>query len=255
MAEIPQIRIRSVGVPRVPDYLMEPPQAIPSSVPVTVQIGFPVVDLPGCIEVHETNNAKNNQIKTDDERGVLTFCDGHIPSFNPINFNEEVELPTPKPPIPPYKAPEVPGIPEIPKDAIPKPKEEELPCPGPNAPRIGDVAQSKKEKVSGFELQTVNGQQICVTLYEPIPFTEQYLPAPQVIASTAGIAAVATTSALLAKPIADLLLKVVKPLVKKTIKKIAAKLGKHQQHYSVSERREIQRELSQAIRIMKNMKK
>ena len=130
-----------------------------------------------------------------------------------------------------------------------------MPCPGPNAPRIGDVAQSKKEKVSGFELQTVNGQQICVTLYEPIPFTEQYLPAPQVIASTAGIAAVATTSALLAKPIADLLLKVVKPLVKKAIKKIAAKLGKHQQHYSVSERREIQRELSQAIRIMKNMKK
>ena len=255
MAEIPEIRIRSVDVPRVPDYLMEPPQSIPSSVPVTVQIGFPVVDLPGCVEAHETKNAKNNQIVNDDQRGVLTFCDGHIPSFNPINFNEEVELPTPKPPIPPYKAPEVPGIPEIPKDVIPKPKEEEVPCPGPNAPRIGDVAQNKKEKVSGFELQTVNGQQICVTLYEPIPFTEQYLPAPQVIASTAGIAAVATTSALLAKPVADLLLKVVKPLVKKTIKKIAAKLRKHEQHYSVSERREIQRELSQAIRIMKNMKK
>ena len=92
--------------------------------------------------------------------------------------------------------------------------------PRPNAPRIGDVAQNKKEKVFGFELQNVNGQQICVTLYEPIPFTEQYLPAPQVVASTAGIAAaVATTSALLAKPVADLLLKVVKPLVKKAIKK------------------------------------
>ena len=214
MAEIPEIRIRSINLPQIPDYLIEPPQAIPSSVPVTVQIGFPVVDLPGCVEAHETNNAKNNQIKTDDERGVLTFCDGHIPSFNPINFNEEVELPTPKPPIPPYKAPEVPEIPEIPKDVIPKAEKEEVPCPGPNAPRIGDVAQNKKEKVSGFELQTVNGQQICVTLYEPIPFAEQYLPAPQVIASTAGIAAVATTSALLAKPIADLLLKVVKPLVK-----------------------------------------
>ena len=255
MAEIPEIRIRSINLPQIPDYLIEPPQAIPSSVPVTVQIGFPVVDLPGCIEAHETNNAKNNQIKTDDERGVLTFCDGHIPSFNPINFNEEVELPTPKPPVPPYKAPEVPGIPEIPTNAIPKPVKEEIPCPGPNAPRIGDVAQSKKEKVSGFELQTIDGQQICVTLYEPIPFTEQYLPAPQVVASTAGIAAVATTSALLAKPVADLLLKVVKPLVKKIIKKIAAKLGKHEQQYSVSERREIQRELSQAIRIMKNMKK
>ena len=253
--EIPEIKIRSIDVPGVPDYLMEPPQAIPSSVPVTVNIGFPVVDLPGCVEAHQTKNPKNNQIVEDDRRGVLTFCDGQVPSFNPINFNEEVELSTPKPPIPPYKAPEVPEVPEIPKDIIPKPKEEEIPCPGPNAPRIGDIAQSKKEKVSGFELQNVNGQRVCVTLYEPIPFTEQYLPAPQVVASTAGIAAVATTSALLAKPVADLLLRVVKPLVKKTIKKIAAKLGKQQQQYSVSERREIQRELSQAIRIMKNMKK
>ena len=255
MIEISEIKVRSVDVPEVPDYLTSPPQAIPSAVPVTVNIGFPVVDLPGCIEAHETKNVKNNQIKDDDERGVLTFCDGQIPSFNPINFNEEVELPTPKPPIPPYKAPEVPGVPEIPKDAIPKKEKEEVPCPGPNAPRIGDVAQNKKEKVSGFELQTVNGQQICVTLYEPIPFTEQYLPAPQVVASTAGIAAVATTSALLAKPVADLLLKVVKPLVKKAIKKVAAKFGKHPKQLSITERREVQRELSQAIRIMKNMKK
>ena len=100
MAEIREIKIRSVDVPSVPDYLMQPPQSIPSSVPVTVQIGFPVVDLPGCVEAHETKNAKNNQIKNDDRRGVLTFCDGQIPSFNPINFNDEVELPTPKPPIP-----------------------------------------------------------------------------------------------------------------------------------------------------------
>ena len=94
-----------------------------------------------------------------------------------------------------------------------------------------------------------------MTLYEPIPFTEQYLPAPQVVASTAGIAAVATTSALLAKPVADLLLKVVKPLVKKLIKKVAAKFGKHPKQLSITERREVQRELSQAVRIMKNMKK
>ena len=40
-----------------------------------------------------------------------------------------------------------------------------------------------------------------------------------------GIAAVAATSALLAKPIADLLLKVVKPVVKQVITKIKMKLG------------------------------
>ena len=94
-----------------------------------------------------------------------------------------------------------------------------------------------------------------MTLYEPISFTEQYLPAPQVVATTAGIAAVATTSALLAKPLADILLKVVKPLVKKTIKKVASKFGKQSKQLSTTERREVQRELSQAVRIMKNMKK
>lgn len=255
MAEIPEIRVRSLDIPNISNYLISPPQSLPNAVPVTVNIGFPVVDLPGCIEAHQTKNAKNNKISDDDSRGVLTFCDGQVPSFNAINFNAEVELPTPKAPLPTYKAPEVPAAPEIPKNVVPKIEKEEVSCPGPNASRIGDIAQSKKEKVSGYELQNVNGQQICVTLYEPISFTEQYLPAPQIVATTAGIAAVATTSALLAKPLADVLLKVVKPLVKKIIKKVAAKFGKQSKQLSVTERREVQRELSQAVRIMKNMKK
>ena len=87
-------------------------------------------------------------------------------------------------------------------------------CPGPNSPRIGDVAQNKTEKVSGFELS--KDGKICIVLYEDIGIVEQYLPAPQVVA---------TTSALLAKPLADLLLKVIKPLVKKTIGKIQKMLG------------------------------
>ncbi len=55
------------------------------------------------------------------------------------------------------------------------------------------------------------------------------------VATTGGIAVVATTSALLAKPLADLLLKVVKPLVKKTIGKIQKMLGKTPHRPTVSE--------------------
>ena len=51
------------------------------------------------------------------------------------------------------------------------------------------------------------------------------------ITVTASIAVVATTSALLAKPLADLLLKVVKPTVKKVVKKIAALRGKTPRYY------------------------
>ena len=160
------------------------------------------------------------------------------------------EQPPPKPPV--VKPPETPPTPEIPKDAVPKTEEkEEVECPPPNAPRIGDVAQNQKERVSGFEVQ--NG--VCVTLYEDIPLTAQYLPAPQVAATTAGIAVVATSSALLAKPLADLLLKVFKPVIKKVITKISKIRGKKVKIESLKERRDLQRERSQAIRTLRRMTK
>tara|TARA_B100000925_G_scaffold266602_1_gene226534 strand:+ start:693 stop:1457 length:765 start_codon:yes stop_codon:yes gene_type:complete len=251
MAEIRDIDIREVEVRdiNVPSWMTNQPR-LPSVPPVTVQVGVPVIDIPGCVEAH-TDNKKgtNDKLVEDDSDGARVFCDGNMPSFNPINFNEEVELPTPKPIIPPYKAPDVPGVPEIPKDVIPK-VEKEVECPPPNAPRIGDVAQNQKERVSGFELQ--NG--VCVTLYEDIPFTAQYLPAPQVAATTAGIAVVATSSALLAKPLADLLLKVFKPVIKKVITKISKIRGKKVKIESLKERRDLQRERSRAIRILRRMK-
>ena len=71
------------------------------------------------------------------------------------------------------------------------------------------------------------------------------------ITTTASIAVVATSSALLAKPLADLLLKVVKPTVKKVIKKIAAIRGKSVKVESVKERRDQQRIRSHAIRKLK----
>ena len=52
------------------------------------------------------------------------------------------------------------------------------------------------------------------------------MPSIAVISTTATIATVATASALFAKPLADLLLKVVKPVVKKTIAKVQKMLGK-----------------------------
>ena len=250
MADIRDIDIREVEVRdiNVPSWMTNQPR-IPSAPPVTVQVGVPVIDIPGCVEAHIDNKkGTNDKLVEDDSDGARVFCDGNMPSFNPINFNEEVELPTPKPIIPPYKAPEVPGVPEIPKDVIPK--TEEVECPPPNAPRIGDVAQNQKERVSGFEVQ--NG--ICVTLYEDIPLTAQYLPAPQVAATTAGIAVVATSSALLAKPLADLLLKVFKPVIKKVITKVSKIRGKKVKIESLKERRDLQRERSRAIRILRRMK-
>ncbi len=253
MSEIRDVGIRNVEVRNIniPNWMTNQPR-LPSAPPVTVQMGVPVIDIPGCVEAHLDNKqGTNDKLVEDDPDGARVFCDGNMPSFNPINYNPEelkYEQPPPEPPV--VKPPETPAAPEVPKDAVPKVEEKEVECPPPNSSRIGDVAQNQKERVSGFELQ--NG--ICVTLYEDIPLTAQYLPAPQVAATTAGIAVVATSSALLAKPLADILLKVIKPVIKKVIAKVSKLRGKKVKIDSLKQRRDLQRERSQAIRTLRRMK-
>ena len=253
MADIRDIGIRNVEVRdiNIPSWMTNQPR-LPGAPPVTVYVGVPVIDIPGCVEAHLDNKkGTNDKLVEDDSDGARVFCDGNMPSFNPLRYEPEnmvIERPAPVPKVP---SPEVPA-PKIPKDTTPpKVEKEEVECPPPNAPRIGDVAQNQKERVSGFELQ--NG--VCVTLYEDIPLTAQYLPAPQVAATTAGIAVVATSSALLAKPLADLLLKVIKPAIKKVIAKISKIRGKKVKIDSLKERRDLQRERSQAIRTLRRMTK
>ena len=52
-----------------------------------------------------------------------SFCDGNMPSFNPIDYNPEelkYEQPPPKPPV--VRPPETPAPPEVPKNAAPEVK-------------------------------------------------------------------------------------------------------------------------------------
>ena len=250
--EIRDIDIRSVEVRdiRIPSWMTNQPR-LPSAPPVTVQVGVPVIDIPGCVEAHlENKKGTNENLVEDDPKGARVFCDGNMPSFNPIQYEPENMVIERSAPVPKVPSPEVPA-PKIPKDTTPpKVEKEEVECPPPNAPRIGDVAQNQKERVSGFEVQ--NG--VCVTLYEDIPWQAQYLPAPQVAATTGAIAVVATSSALLAKPLADLLLKVFKPVIKKVITKISKIRGKKVKIESLKERRDLQRERSRAIRTLRRMK-
>ena len=83
-----------------------------------------------------------------------------------------------------------------------------------------------------------------------MPLPEQViagLPAAGTVVTTSSIAVVATASALMAKPLADILLKVIKPTVKKVMKKIAAIRGKTVPVLSIAERRNEQRERNHAI--------
>ena len=246
---IRNLEVRNVSIP---NWMTNQPY-LPSAPPVTVQVGVPVIDIPGCVEAHLDNKkGTNDKLTDDDPKGARVFCDGNMPSFNPINYNpEELQwtAPPPKPPV--VKPPETPDSPNVPQNDIPTAVKESPPCPGPNAPRIGDVAQNQKERVSGYELQIVNGELVCVTLWEDIPIVAQYLPTAQVATTTAAIAVTAASSALLAKPLADLLLKAFKPVVKKVITKVQKLIGKKPPTLSAKDRRAEQRLRNHAIRKLK----
>ena len=231
----------------------DPPLALPIYPPITSEVGTPIVNIPGCVEAHKESKT-NTSLKDEDPDGVMTLCDAGTPSFFPIDYDTskmklEQEAPKPPPVKPPAKpeAPEAPAAPAVPKSTEPKPecptREQQLKNP------VGKILEGNK-KITGYE---VVGKE-CLMVTEQLSIPDQIIgniPNAGSVTTTASIAVVATTSALLAKPLADLLLKAVKPTVKKVMKKIAALRGKKTQVESLKERRDQQRIRSHAIRKLK----
>ena len=222
---IPQIN--DVGVGEVNVFRINVPQiySLPprvQTVPFILNIGSPVVDLPGCVKFHpdSADNRETPNLKEDDSNGTRVLCDGDYPTFDAMDYTPEdlnIYVETPPPPVQP--PPDPPGAPEVPDTST---AGGEIECPAPNQPRVGDLTTSGDEKVVGHEIQN----NICVVLYEPTTAAEKYLPTTNVVTTTATIAAVATASALFAKPLADLLLRVLKPAVKKATDAVKKKLGR-----------------------------
>ena len=105
----------------------------------------------------------------------------------------------------PYQKQRQTKIPELPKD-----KDIELePCPGKKDQRIGDFRNEKRlERVTGHK-RGDDGIE-CITLYENVPFVDQYIPEPSTIVSTAVIGLVAASS--------PLILNIIKPAIKNIVK-------------------------------------
>ena len=129
--------------------------------------------------------------------------------------------------VPPVEPP--PAPPEFKADEIPKTKDEELPCPGPNQLRVGDVTQSGDERVVGHELS--KDGKTCVVLYEPTTAIEKYLPPLNQTSTVTALAVVATAGAA-ATP---LLIRIIRPVIKKIWTTIQKKAGKQVRQLSKSE--------------------
>ena len=216
--EIPDIGIQSVGIDRIeiPNIHYYVPHT--QTVPFILNIGSPVVDMPGCVKYHP-DSAKNREtpnLKEEDSNGTRVLCDGDYPTYDAMDYTPEdlnIYVETPPPKVEP--PPDPPGAPEVPDTSN---VGEETPCPAPNQPRVGDLTQDGSEKVIGHELQGTT----CVVLYEDTTVAEKYLPSTNQVSTTASIAVVATAAAA-ATP---LLLRVVKPVIKKVWTTIQKKLGK-----------------------------
>ena len=238
------------------------PHAQQLEVPVVVNIGKPIVDMPGCVKVNKENvknpRNKNKELVNDDPKQNVVLCDGGMPYYEPPDYQQNRltwTTVTPKQPeadginseTPDVPTPELPGAPTIPPTTA---KEKE--CPGPGNLRVGDYATSGNEKVIGHEWN--DDQTKCITLWEDVGVVEKYLPSPQIVSTTATIAVVATSSALLAKPIADLLMKVVKPVVKKLMAKVQKILGKTPRKPTLMEQRTDQYREKKGLLPMKRKK-
>ena len=207
--EIPEISIPEIYVPNVPEPYN--PHYINAGKP-------PDIDVPGCTYQHrDIKNTGNRNLLLDDPNGVFTTCDFPFPSFIPLDYTpenlvitEELPVNNETPPLPETTTPE---IPEIPKE-----KDIELePCPGKNNQRVGDFRNEKRlERVIGHE-RGDDGIE-CITLYEDVPFVDQYIPEPSTIVSTAVIGLVAASS--------PFILNIIKPAIKNIFKKLTTKKKK-----------------------------
>ena len=237
MSEIKQINIPNIAIPNfgTNDVWLNGVPFVPNNdPPVTLQLGFPIVDMPGCVTMHKDNKDHvtgrpfDKDLVNQDPKGSTTLCPhGEYPTYDAMDYEPEqliIQRETPPPPVSP--PPEV-EPPQPPDTSNVGGKEKEIECPAPNQPRVGDLTQKGDERVVGHEIQ--NGQ--CVVLYEPTTAIEKFLPSTNQVSTTAAIAVVATASAA-ATPI---ILRVLKPVITKIWKTIQKKLGKDVKRLSIAE--------------------
>ena len=229
IGQIPDISIRQIGVRT---WLYQIPSVPNNHPPVTLQLGFPIVELPGCVETHQDNKIGTNKLPldrdlvNDDPNGVTILCpNGEYPSYNAMNFEGVQSIPTTSAAPPPIAPP----TPEIPDTGKVVPQEKEVPCPGPNQLRVGDITQSGDERVVGHRL--LGDGKTCETLYEPTTAIEKFLP-PLNQASTVTSLAIVATAGAAATP---LLIRIIKPIVKKIWTTIQKKIGKEVKRPSMAE--------------------
>ena len=237
MEPIPKIDIPNITIPQfgTNEVWLNGVPFVPSNhAPVTLQIGFPIVEMPGCVTMHKDNKDHITKMPFDhdlvnqDPKGSTVLCPhGEYPTYEAMDYQPEQLIITREVPPPPVEPPPTP--PDFKPDSIPDTKKEDVPCPGPGQLRVGDVTQSGDERVVGHRL--LEDGKTCEALYEPTTLVEKFLP-PVNQASTVTALAVVATAGAAATP---LLIRIIRPVIKKIWTTIQKKLGKNVKQLTRSE--------------------
>ena len=120
----------------LPDWMSRQPNVEHLVPPVVLNIGNPIVDMPGCVKMHRDNQYHNNGLPIDrnlvenDSDQAMIVCDAEVPSYDAMNYEPEQLIITRPQEVPPVAPPPEVEAPEIP-DTGDLGKKEDVPCPGP----------------------------------------------------------------------------------------------------------------------------
>ena len=202
--EIPDISI--------PEIKIDLPLHIPYQV---LNVPLPSIKLPGCVRYHRDASPKNTALYNDDPTGTMISCPyGSMPTFQPLLYDRRrIEIVESKEQEKRQEnnetTPEPTTNPELPKEkkkiVIPE-------CPGSKDQRVGDYRNSKKLEI--VVSHRLDGTE-CITIYEDVPFKDQYIPSANQFVGVFSLALVGAS--------APLVLQLVKPLVKQVMTKLTKK--------------------------------
>ena len=238
LINIQGVRMSDVRIPNifVPNWQTQQPSVDHLVPPVVLNIGNPIVDMPGCVKAHKDNQyhksglpVDKNLVQDDPDKAMIV-CDATVPSYDAMNYEPEQLIIQRQQEVPPVAPPPEVDPPEVP-DTGGLGGDEEVACPGPGQLRVGDLTQAGDEKVIGHELS--EDGKVCITLYEDTSAVEKFLPSVNQSTTTVAIAVLATAGAA-ATP---LLLRIIKPIIKKITDTVKKKLGTDVKRPSISDKK------------------
>ena len=96
--KIYNLNINNLNIPKARVFDIPPPVVNNLFVPVTVDIGNPIIEMPGCVKDHPDGD---EQLTIDDPKGTKILCTNEYPSYDAMDYTPEDLVYQQEAPVPP----------------------------------------------------------------------------------------------------------------------------------------------------------